>query len=125
MSWRPHSHARVDPRNPQAFGTCDRCNQFYNLVDLKFQRDWRGNQLQNIWLRVCQRCLDIPQEQLRPKVLPADPVPVYQPRTFNFAAADAGGVPIGGTVQVPNLLMTEGGDLLVSDSTGALLVADH
>jgi len=33
---------------------------------------------------VCPPCMDIPQEQLRAIVLPADPVPVTQPRTEPF-----------------------------------------
>lgn len=93
MAWRPHSKARVDRKNPSAWGTCDRCNDLRLLRDLTFQREWRGNQLLNIWLRVCKKCLDIPQQQLRPLILPPDPVPVYQPRPFNYAAADAGGTP--------------------------------
>lgn len=45
--------------------------------------------MQNIQLRVCKRtCLDVPQEQNRSISLPADPVPVWQPRPENFDAAE-------------------------------------
>jgi len=92
--------ARVSAKNPQAQGVCDRCGIWYNLVDLQWQFDWRGTALQNLWLRVCGRCLDTPQEQLRAIQLPADPVPVWQPRPENFVADEVDlnqpiGVPTG------------------------------
>ena len=122
MAWRPHGHARVDKQNPQAFGVDDRSGFLHNLCDLQFQRDFRGNQLQNLWIRTAQ--LDIPQDQLRPKNLPPDPVPVWQPRVENYAAENAGGVPIGGTAQIPNMLLSEQGDIL-TDNSNVILVADH
>ncbi len=85
---RIHGRARVDPTNPQAFGVCDRCRFLYNLVDLVFQHEWRGNRLINLWLRVCRRCLDIPHEFTRPAILPPDPLPVYQPRPDDDAASE-------------------------------------
>jgi hypothetical protein len=124
MAWRPHGKARVDKRNPQAFGIDDRSGFLYNLTDLKFQFEYRGNQLQNTWIRTSVKDLDIPQDQLRPRNLPPDPVPVWQPRTENYAAANAGGVPIGGTASVPNMLLNNQGDILTSDSN-VILVADH
>lgn len=93
--------ARVSAKNPQAQGVCDRCGIWYNLVDLVWQFDWRGTSLQNLWIRVCKRtCLDVPQAQLRAIQLPADPVPVWQPRPENFFAdeVDANqpiGIPTG------------------------------
>ena len=80
--------ARVSAKNPQAQGVCDRCGIWYNLVNLEWQYEWRGTALQNIWIRVCGRCLDVPQEQNRAIQLPADPVPVWQPRVENFVAAE-------------------------------------
>jgi hypothetical protein len=76
--------ARISSKKPQAQAVCDRCGIWYNRVDLHWQTDWRGTSLQNLWLLVCRRCLDIPQEQLRAIQLPADPVPVWQPRVENF-----------------------------------------
>lgn len=93
--------ARVSAKNPQAFGVCDRCGLWDNLVRLDWQYEWRGTSLQNIWLRVCKHCLDVPQEQLRAIQIPADPTPVWQPRVENFDAdeipyyIDPIGVPTG------------------------------
>jgi hypothetical protein len=58
---------------------------WHNRVDLRFQFDWRGAQLQNLYLLVCNRCYDEPQEQLRAITLPADPVPIYYPVVENFS----------------------------------------
>jgi hypothetical protein len=77
--------ARVSTRNPQAFGVCDRCAIWYNLVDLSYQYDWAGASIQNKQLLVCPSCKDEFQDQLRAIVLPADPVPVMNPRTEPFA----------------------------------------
>lgn len=105
--------ARVSAKNPQAQGVCDRCGIWYTLADLQWNFDWRGTQLQNLWLRVCRRCLDTPQQQLRSISLPADPTPVWQSRPENFEAAETSyrtlvpdtidfltGVPIPNTTQV-------------------------
>ena len=89
MAWRPHSRARVDPQSPRAFGVCDRCGFTYNLAaDLKWQHDFRGPVLANTWLRVCYTCIDVPQAQLKPKIVSADPTPVWQPRPENLMAEE-------------------------------------
>jgi hypothetical protein len=80
--------ARTSARNPRAFAVCDRCGIWYNRVDLHPQFDWRGAQLQNLYIYVCTKCTDVPQEQLRAIILPADPVPIDQPRVEDFAAAE-------------------------------------
>jgi hypothetical protein len=72
-----------------AYGVCDRCGIWNNLDNLQFQWDWRGTALQNLQARVCPRCLDRPQEQLRVIIIPADPVPVDQPRTEPFLDDEA------------------------------------
>lgn len=116
MAWRFHGRARVDPQNPRAFGVCDRCGMYWNLEKLNFQFDWRGNRLQNLEIRVCQRCMDVPQEQYRPIIVPPDPMPVYMPRpdtyasqqmpylltdtTFNRQILDTYGQPIWATSQL-------------------------
>lgn len=92
--------ARVSAKNPQAQSVCDRCGIWHTLVDLRWQFDWRGTNLANLWLRVCKRCLDVPQAQLRAIQLPADPTPVWQPRVENFLADEVDsnqpiGVPTG------------------------------
>lgn len=106
MSWRAHGHAKVDPRNPRAFGVCQRCGFLYNREDLTFQYEWRGNELVNTWAIVCTRtCYDKPDEQLRPKALPADPVPIFMPTTENYAAENQG--VSAATVGKPPLIVPE------------------
>lgn len=72
--------ARTSAGSPQAFAVCDRCGIWYNHVNLRWQFDWRGATMQNIRLLVCNICYDTPQSQLRAIVLPADPVPIINPR---------------------------------------------
>lgn len=86
MPWRFFGHAKADPSAPRAAGICDRCNQTYQLNDLKFQHQWRGTALQNTYFRVCPRCLDVPSAFLKALLLPADPVPVPYPRVDQFQA---------------------------------------
>lgn len=76
--------ARVSAKSPRAQAVCMRCGFWYNRVDLNFQFDWRGTSLQNLYILVCDRCLDVPQEQLRAIQLPADPTPVYFPSVEAF-----------------------------------------
>lgn len=78
--------AKTDPKSPKSFGVCDRCGIWYNLQDLVWQHEWRGNDLVDIRIRVCKRtCLDTPYEFNRPLYLPPDPAPVDQPRIETFA----------------------------------------
>lgn len=76
--------ARVSSRNPQAQAVCDRCGIWHNHVNLQWQFDWAGASLINKRILVCERCLDVPQEQLRAIVLPQDPVQINNPRTEWF-----------------------------------------
>tara|TARA_R110000868_G_scaffold176318_4_gene413891 strand:+ start:1608 stop:2342 length:735 start_codon:yes stop_codon:yes gene_type:complete len=77
--------ARTDPKNPRAFSICDRCALWYNHVNLNFQYDWAGAALVNKRILVCNTCYDTPQEQLRAIVIPADPVPIVNPRVEPYA----------------------------------------
>ncbi len=79
--------ARVSPSNPQALAVCQRCGIWYNHVDLQMQFQWQGNKLQNLQILVCRECLDIPQPQLRAIVIPADPLPIPNPRVEYFIQA--------------------------------------
>jgi hypothetical protein len=81
--------ARTSSRNPRSFAVCQRCGIWYNRVDLRFQFDWRGAQLQNLYVLVCNHCYDEPQQQLRAITLPADPVPIYYPSTEDFLVAES------------------------------------
>jgi len=77
MGWASRSgRARTSSRSPQAFGVCQRCGIWYNRVDLRNQYAWRGAALLPTWIFVCDRCMDVPQEQDRAIILSADPIPV-------------------------------------------------
>lgn len=77
--------ARTSARNPRAFAICDRCALWYNHYQLKWQYDWAGASMINKRILVCDTCYDEPQEQLRAIVLPADPVPIINPRVEPYA----------------------------------------
>lgn len=81
---RPHGRATADRHSPRAWAICDSCGFLYNKRELQWQFDWAGNRLVNQNFLVCNRCYDIPQEQLRAIVLPADPVPVQNPRPERY-----------------------------------------
>lgn len=85
---RPHGRARVNSRNPHAFGICDRCGFLYNHDRLSWQYEWRGASLMNIRILVCETCNDVPQQQLRAIVVPADPIPIQNPRTQDYVTAE-------------------------------------
>lgn len=85
MPYRPHSHAKVDPSAPRAWGVCDRCASTYQHQELRWQHDFQGANLINRRLLVCQNCLDEPQNQGRPIRLPPDPVPIKNPRPLNYS----------------------------------------
>ena len=77
--------ARTSSRNPQAHAICDKCGFRYNHVNLRWQFDWAGASLINKRMLVCDPCYDTPQNQLRAIILPADPMPIVNPRTEQFA----------------------------------------
>ncbi|MDE2105630.1 MAG: hypothetical protein KGL39_50855 [Patescibacteria group bacterium] len=96
--------ARISPSNPSAAGICDRCGAVYSHCDLEWQFDYRGPVLQNLRILVCRRCLDTPQDQLRTIVLPADPMPIMQPRVQDYLTP-ATSYPVGqGPVGLPDNL---------------------
>lgn len=74
--------------NPQAFGVCDRCGIWTNHHRLAWQLDWQGAGMQNLRILVCERCMDVAQPQKRAITLPADPVPIQNPRPEYFAQAE-------------------------------------
>lgn len=94
---RPHGKAQVDRRRPRAFAVCDRCGFLYNRMNLQWQYEWAGPKTVNLNLLVCDPCLDIPQEQLRTFILPADPVPILNPRPERYKLADNPVSPIAKT----------------------------
>ena len=126
---RPHGRAKVNARNPEAFAICDGCGFLYQHSELRFQLQWSGNKLVNLRQLNCRRCNDIPQTQLRAIVLPADPMPIMNPRVQNYQAASTDyratsgqntinqrtGIPIPGNT----LRITENDDYRVTQQTGA------
>lgn len=113
--------ARTSAKNPQAFGVCDRCSMWYNHVDLKWQYDWAGASLINKRILVCDTCYDEPQEQLRAIVLPADPVPIMNPRTEPYAYDETNWRQISGanTVNAATGIPVPGGDTRVTTANNA------
>lgn len=129
MGWASRSgRASTNASNPQAHAICDRCGFRYNHVNLKWQFDWRGTSLQNIRMLVCNTCYDEPQEQLRAIIVPADPVPILNPRLQDFAVAESNtrvtsgqntvdpvtGIPVPGG----NTRITENDNTRVTQQTG-------
>lgn len=89
---RPHGRASVSTRNPEAFAVCDRGGEWTNRTKLYKQMYYAGANLVWSGLLVCQRCLDLPNEQLRTIILPPDPVGIINARTENFSYDEAGPV---------------------------------
>lgn len=76
--------ALTNASKPKAHAICDRCGFRYNHSDLHFQYDYRGRTLQNTRILVCDSCMDTPQPQLKPRIVPPDPIPVRNARTEFF-----------------------------------------
>jgi len=85
---RPHGRASVSSKNPRAFGICDRCGFLYNHHELQWQFDYRGAALMNTRILVCETCLDVPQNQLRNIIIPADPTPIMNARVQDYVTAE-------------------------------------
>jgi len=93
---RAHGNARVDSNYPQALAECDRCGFLYNHNKLSWQFDWRGPNLQDLGLLICDSCMDTPQENgQRSMLLPPDPVPIRNARPRNYVVANNPLSPIG------------------------------
>lgn len=81
MSDRPHGkHCFVDADSPLALGICDKTGFVFRHIDLVRQMEWYGNSLRWTGFMVGKPYVDQPNEQLRPPILPPDPVPVENPR---------------------------------------------
>ena len=86
MGYRAYrGHAGLDLDNIRAFAICERCGQLWNHDRLAWQHEYRGPSLVNTGKLVCPGCLDDPNPSMRTIVLPADPVPVINPRVPNPA----------------------------------------
>lgn len=78
--------AQISSTNPRAQAVCDRCGLWTNFHKLRNQVEWRGAALLPTYIYVCPQCWDVPQEQLRAIVVPADPLPIVQARVEAFVA---------------------------------------
>ncbi len=76
--------ASANSSSPSAYAVCDRCSIWTFRRSLQNQMAWRGSALLPTYMFVCNACYDLPNENLRAIVLPADPVPINQPRTEPF-----------------------------------------
>lgn len=113
---RPHGRARVSSRNPQAFGICDRCGFLYNHNQLQWQFDWAGASLINKRILVCDTCNDDPQQQLRAIVLPADPMPIINPRVQDYGTAETDyRITQGNTTNTQTGIPVPGGDTRITE----------
>lgn len=125
---RPHGRAKVNSKAPTAWAICDACQFLFNHSELRWQLVWAGNKLINTKQLVCRRCNDIPNTQLRAIVIPADPMPILNPRVNNWQAAEGNfrttsgqntidpetGIPIPGNT----MRITENDDTRVTQQTG-------
>src|SRR6185312_354695 len=93
--WHPTGRAVTSPTSHRAHAVCDRCGFVVNRIELKWQLQWQGTQLQNLRLLVCRECYDRPQPQLKTIILPADPLPILNPRPDFYA------------IEVPSFMATE------------------
>lgn len=88
----PHDkNCPTDITSPEPVGVCDLCYQKFYLSELFWLFDFRGNNLQNLRLRVCRRDLDVPADQLRPIIIVGAEGVVRDPRPPQYAANAAGG----------------------------------
>ena len=112
--------ARTSARSPQAHAICDRCGFRYNHVNLKWQFDWSGASLVNRRMLVCNSCYDEPQQQLRAIVIPADPVPIQNPRIEYFFNAETNNRATSGqnSVDPTTGLPVIGGNNRITQSNG-------
>lgn len=90
MAWGDISgQAVTDPNSPRAQGVCDECGTHYNLRSLRKEVQFMGTAVKWTGRLVCTpRCWTKPQPQLMPIRLPADPVPVKNPRPELYGLVD-------------------------------------
>ena len=115
MGWSKNpKYAEVDPENPAMWMTCDRCGRIWNSFNMAFQFDYRGSSmLQNLRILCCPTCLDVPQPQLAPYVLPPDPPPIFNARPEPYALDEDSYLSTAGSSIFSldgDTLVTDGGD---------------
>lgn len=120
-------HVRISARKPQAAAQCDRCGMLHQHVNLRWQHDYAGAGLINKRLLVCSTCEDIPQMQNKAIILPADPVPIKNPRIPDWAtAAEDNRITQGETVIDPLTgIPTKTGDTRVTQANDVRVVQER
>lgn len=73
-------HAITNPQSPRAFAECDACGRWWNHHKLRYKIEWQGTRLVNLRYLVCESCWDQPNQQLKSKRPPPDPIPIRDPR---------------------------------------------
>lgn len=112
----PHGRARVDATSPSAFAICDRCGFLYNHRDLHWQYDYRGRSLANLRILVCETCEDTPQNQLKPRIIPPDPVSIPNARPERYRQYETNNrITQGNTVDFWTGLPVENGDNRITE----------
>jgi hypothetical protein len=94
---------------------------WYNHHQLRWQYDWAGASLINKRILVCDSCYDEPQNQLRAIILPADPMPIVNPRTEPLAYDQSNQRQVSGanTVNAATGIPVPGGDTRVTSAGGS------
>jgi hypothetical protein len=105
-----YGQAETNPGYPRAHAICDRCGKRTNHYKLNWQYDWRGPRMQNLRFLVCDSCYDTPQQSgQRTILIPADPLPVMNPRP-EYYVPDSN--PLSGLGASPNPLRPQDGSQL-------------
>lgn len=106
----------VDSGSPEAAVVCDRGGEVRRHSELLKEMIWTGNRL--VWngKLCCKYHIDVPNPQGRLLILPADPVPVFNPRSMQdpifISAFNQGFL----TEQDFNILTTENNSYLTQES---------
>jgi hypothetical protein len=119
MSYRPHGHASVNAGSPSCWGTCDRCGFNYNLRNLNWQFDWRGNGYVNLRLLVCDKCMDLPSPWYNTIILPPDPPPVINARPEPYTIDEVNWLTTEAAALTERIILTteDGGDQLTDEGS--------
>lgn len=109
--WHP-KNAEVDPDNPKAWGSCDRCGMIWQLDQLTWQYAYQGSSFPiNTNFLVCPKHLDPLNPQDMPYVLPPDPPPVYNARPEPYMLDESSWL----TTQDGSILTTQRGELFITN----------
>lgn len=107
--WHP-KNAEVDPDNPKAWGSCDRCGMIWQLDQLTWQYAYQGSSFPiNTNFLVCPKHLDPLNPQDMPYILPPDPPPVFNARPEPYMLDET------------SWLSTQDGDVILTQSGQSLI----